>query len=62
MIKLIVPEYCQGCTDFDPQVTRRPVEINTSNYNTYFYGDTIVKCKYRNRCEDIYNYFKNEEN
>ena len=24
MITLIVPDYCQSCTDFEPQVTQRP--------------------------------------
>lgn len=23
MITLIVPDYCQSCTDFEPQVTQR---------------------------------------
>lgn len=26
MITLIVPDYCQSCTDFEPQVTQRPMQ------------------------------------
>ena len=29
MINLIVPEYCQSCADFDPQVTQGPEQLET---------------------------------
>lgn len=58
MIKLIVPDYCHACTDFEPSVTQRPEEVHTSCGDSYFYGDTIVECQYRNRCEAIHEYLK----
>ena len=63
MIKLNVPEYCQECTDFEPQVTQRPDQAYTSHgeLSRYVFGDTIVECEYRDRCEAIYNYLKKEE-
>lgn len=37
MITLIVPEYCQSCTDFEPQVTQRPEQVETG------YGNLAAK-------------------
>lgn len=62
MIKLIVSEYCQSCTEFEPRVTQRPEQIDTDYGDQYFYGDTIVECEYRRRCEAIYGYLKKEKN
>ncbi len=58
MIKLIISDYCHACTDFEPSVTQRPEKICTDYDDSYFYGDTIVECEYRNRCEAIHNYLK----
>lgn len=58
VIKLIVPDYCHSCTDFEPSVTQRPEELRSSYGDSCLYGDTIVECKYRNRCEAIYDYLK----
>lgn len=62
MIKLVVPEYCQSCDDFEPVVTQRPAQLNTDCGETFSYGDIIVECRYRRRCESIYNYLKKEKN
>ena len=61
VIKLIVPDYCHSCTDFEPSVTKVPDKLSTSYGHSYLYGDTIVECKYRNRCEAIYHYLKKGE-
>lgn len=60
MINLIVPEYCQSCTDFEPQVTQRPEQIETDNGN-FLFGDTYVECEYRHRCKAIYEYLEKEK-
>ena len=61
MITLIVPEYCQSCTDFEPQVTQRPEQVETGYGNLILYGDTYVECEYRNRCKAIYEYLEKEK-
>ena len=60
VIKLIVPDYCHSCTDFEPSVTQRPAELRSSCGYSCLYGDTIVECQYRNRCDAIYDYLKKE--
>ena len=62
MIKLIVPGYCKYCEDFEPIVTQRPERLLTDCGETFSYGDTIVECQYRRRCEAIYNHLKKAKN
>lgn len=62
MIKLVVPGYCKYCEDFEPIVTQRPERLLTDCGETFSYGDTIVECRYRRRCEAIYNHLKKEKN
>lgn len=62
MIKFNISIYCQDCLDFEPQVTQRPEQLKSNDGDSYFYGDTLVECKYRNRCKTIYNYLKKEKN
>ena len=62
MIKLDVREYCQSCEDFEPIVTQRPERLLTDCGETFSYGDTIVECRYRRRCEAIYNHLKKAKN
>lgn len=57
MIKLNVSEYCHSCTEFDPRVSQRPEQCYLGD-DSCFYGDTIVECTYRCRCETISNYLK----
>lgn len=61
MIKLIVPEYCQSCADFEPQVTHGPEQLDTGYGDIVLCGDTYVECKHRHRCKTIYEYLKNEK-
>ena len=58
MIKLDVDEYCHGCAEFEPVVTERPKLTKVSFERFRFCDNTIVECRYRNRCEAIYNYLK----
>lgn len=62
MIKFNISIYCQDCPEFEPQATQRPEQLKSNDGGSYFYGDTLVGCKYRNRCETIYNYLKKEKN
>ena len=61
MINFNIHKYCQGCVEFEPLVTQRP-ELLENTFGEYrFCGDTIVECKYRNRCEVIHAYLKREK-
>ena len=60
MINLIVPEQCQSCTEFEPQITKRPEKIDIGFNDFCICGDTIIECEYRNRCDAIHNYLKKE--
>lgn len=66
MITLIVPDYCQSCTDFEPQVTKRvtkrPGLVENGYGDLILCGDTYVECEYRNRCKAIYEYLEKEKN
>lgn len=60
MIKLDICYYCQGCMEFDPQVTQRPEQLNTL-FGDSIHGDTIVECTHRRHCEALYNLLKGEQ-
>lgn len=66
MIKLDVQEYCQSCCDFEPDVTRpeKNVFTDVDGNRLIIQTDTIVRCKYAKRCENIRRYLKqqSEEN
>lgn len=61
MINLIVPEYCQSCTYFEPQVTQRPEKLNIGFSDFCICGDTIIECEYRYHCKAIYEYLEREK-
>lgn len=61
MITLIVPEYCQSCTDFEPQVTQGPEQVETGYGNIVLCGDTYIECEYRRRCKAIYEHLEREK-
>ena len=62
MIKLEVEPYCQQCLDFTPDVVRPEREIieDLKGKRTAKYSDTIVHCKYRNRCAGIERFIRNQ--
>ena len=51
MIKLEVEAYCQQCLDFCPDVIK--AERIQRAGGIVEYTDTIIRCKYRNRCAGI---------
>ena len=62
MIKLDIREYCQDCTEFEPQVAQRPAQFASLSSDTRVFGDTIVECEHRRHCEALYNYLKRSDN
>lgn len=64
-IKLEVREYCSACLDFEPDVTKpeRPLccdiyDIAVLEVQT----DTIVRCRYARRCENIKRFLERGNN
>ena len=62
MIKLDIREYCQDCTEFEPQVAQRPAQFVSLSGDTSVFGDTTVECEHRRHCEALYNYLKRSDN
>lgn len=62
MIKLDIREYCQDCTEFEPQVAQRPAQATRLSGDICVFGDTIVECENRRHCADLYNYLKRSDN
>lgn len=58
MIKLEVEEYCHSCAGFEADVTG-PITTVTTDGELCF-GDTIVRCAYRNRCRNIKRYLERQ--
>lgn len=56
MIKLEVKDYCQSCPGFEALITKNEIfhEVCAGH-------DTIIRCKYRNRCESMVRYLKKEQ-
>lgn len=63
MIRLDVQPYCDVCPDFTPDV-KMPDKIYYSTpdgvqgYEQS--GDTVVRCKYRRRCEAMVRYLQKQ--
>lgn len=62
MIKLEIQSYCNQCFDFEPDVTKpERISIRSDFYEQeVLQTDTIVKCKYAKRCENIRRYLKQQ--
>lgn len=58
MIKLDIREYCQDCTDFEPQVAQKPAQFASLSGDICVLGDTIVECEHRRHCETLCNHLK----
>lgn len=55
MIRLEVKDYCHNCPGFEPSVSKNEIfELNHSEM------ETIVRCKYKGRCESMVRYLKKE--
>lgn len=55
-ICLDIRPYCDECFDFEPDVVK-PERVFTNN-DVYMVTNTIVRCKYRNRCSTIKRYLE----
>lgn len=61
MITLDVKPYCQSCLDFEPDV-EKPEKLYGESIE-YIISDTVIRCRYRKRCEAIKRYLdKQKEN
>ena len=60
MIKIDVKGYCQSCTDFEPDV-QRPEKLYPIGSEEVTVTDTIIRCRYRKRCETIKRYLEKQE-
>ncbi len=56
MIKLEVKDYCQSCPGFEANITKNDVYHEISSGH-----DTIIRCKYRTRCESMVRYLRKEQ-
>lgn len=54
MIKLEVETYCQNCPDFDPEVYKYSYEGDMRHTDDV--NETVVYCKYKQRCHSIAKY------
>ena len=59
MIKLDIQPYCESCYDFEPDVTR-PCKLSNISGECIIMTDTIVRCEYAKRCENILRYLKQQ--
>jgi hypothetical protein len=61
MIKLYVEGYCQNCPDFEPEVEKLEHDSYSVEYNEHVCCcETVITCKYRDRCRQQIQYLKNE--
>ena len=59
MIKLEVEDYCQKCSEFEPQIDKYTI----STINSFETVDTFIYCEHRNRCKRIKEFIEdNKEN
>lgn len=62
-IKLEVQQYCSECLDFTPDVTK-PERSKLYSYDGEVHTiqtDTLVRCSYAKRCENIRRYLEKIE-
>lgn len=60
MIKLDVKEYCHSCPGFKAVVSKSGTSTQVNEYEKA-HTDTIIRCKYRGRCENIKHYLEREK-
>ena len=56
-IKLEIKEYCQDCLDFEADVSK-PIRMYANDDAVGSYGDTVIRCEYRNRCRALARYLE----
>lgn len=60
MISLNVKDYCQSCPDFEPTVDRDTMRRPIGDGQTLLCADTVVGCRYLERCKHIMRYLENK--
>lgn len=60
MIRVEVREYCHDCFDFDPNITH-PESFMLTDGTTIGQTDTIIRCRDRNKCENIRRYLEHNQ-
>lgn len=58
MITLEVEPYCEYCMEFEPAV-QKPDYVYMENEKIYI-SDTVIRCKFRERCERIREHLRGE--
>lgn len=64
MIRLDVQDYCQQCLEFTPDVEmpQKAYGLNSDGSEIEFVlSDTVVRCRYRKRCEAIKRYLDKQK-
>lgn len=52
MIRLVIEDYCNNCTMFEPEVVERPINLESFDGSTLC-GDTIIKCVNCTTCKKL---------
>ena len=66
MIRLEVEPYCQECQDFEADVERPECNLffgtdpDGKKIELLTCSDTVIRCKYRNRCRRLSEYLKRQ--
>lgn len=58
MIRIDIQPYCDDCLDFTPDVDS-PVSYDADR-RIVRQSDTIIHCKYRNRCKNMVRYLQKQ--
>ena len=63
-IDLTVEEYCSDCYDFEAEVIKPERRLQRIDENTVvnIQTNTIVRCKYAKRCENLRRYLEKQMN
>lgn len=67
MIRLDVEQYCHECPDFEPDVQRPEKDIlygsdpSGRSLQLVSMSDTIIRCKYRDRCRALSRYLEKQK-
>lgn len=65
-IRVDIKDYCAECCDFEPDVTKPErstlyADSMGERKTMVMQTDTIVRCKYRNRCEAIKRFLEKQK-
>lgn len=57
MIELHISEYCENCSEFEPDVEK--IAVNSYGFGPPIKHDTLITCKHKYRCNDLVGYLEN---